>query len=136
VTDPRARHAELAALINDARFQYYVLDNPTLTDAGFDAMMAELTAIEEALPELRTPDSPSQQVGGAASATFAEVEHLVPMMSLDNAFSTAEVEHWFGPSRRGLLVAVRGQDRRAGTRPGLPGSEARSGRHPRRRPVR
>jgi DNA ligase (NAD+) len=42
VTDPRARHAELAALINDARFQYYVLDNPTLTDAGFDAMMAEL----------------------------------------------------------------------------------------------
>ena len=104
MTDPRARHAELAALINDARFQYYVLDNPTLTDAGFDAMMAELTAIEEALPELRTPDSPSQQVGGAASATFAEVEHLVPMMSLDNAFSTAEVEHWF--SRLGEVSSL------------------------------
>ncbi len=94
MTDARTRHAELAQLINDARFQYYVLDAPTLTDAGFDAMMAELTAIEEEIPELRTPDSPSQQVGGAVSATFAAVEHLVPMMSLDNAFSTAEVERW------------------------------------------
>ncbi len=104
MTDPRSRHAELAAQINDARFQYYVLDNPTLTDASFDAMMAELTALEEAVPELRTPDSPTQQVGGAVSATFAEVEHLVPMMSLDNAFSTADVEHWY--SRLGSVSAL------------------------------
>lgn len=94
MTDPRARHAQLAEQIDDARFQYYVLDAPVLTDAAFDALMAELEQIEEALPELRTPDSPSQRVGGAVSATFAPVEHLVPMMSLDNAFSTAELEKW------------------------------------------
>ena len=80
MTDPRARHAELAALINDARFQYYVLDNPTLTDAGFDAMMAELTAIEEALPELRTPDSPSQQVGGAAFEQFVREDFALAVL--------------------------------------------------------
>lgn len=109
MTDARARHAELAQLINDARFQYYVLDAPALTDAAFDAMMKELEALEEQIPELRTPDSPSQHVGGAVSATFAAVEHLVPMMSLDNAFSTAEVEKWYarlgGPAE--LLCEVK-----------------------------
>lgn len=93
--DPRTRHAELAQLINDARFQYYVLDAPDLTDARFDGLMEELAALEERHPELRTPDSPTQQVGGAVSATFAAVEHLEPMMSLDNAFSIEEVERWY-----------------------------------------
>lgn len=95
MTDPRARHAQLAQQINDARFQYYVLDAPALTDASFDALMGELEQIEEELPELRTSDSPSQQVGGAVSATFAAVEHLVAMTSLDNAFSTADLEKWY-----------------------------------------
>lgn len=95
MTDPRTRHAELAQQINDARFQYYVLDSPDLTDATFDALMAELTALEEAHPELVTPESPTQQVGGAVSTTFAPVEHVQPMMSLDNAFSTEEVERWY-----------------------------------------
>ena len=93
--EDQSRHAELAQQINDARFQYYVLDAPTLTDAGFDALMAELQALEEAHPEFVTPESPSQQVGGGLSATFAAVEHLEPMMSLDNAFSTEEVERWY-----------------------------------------
>ena len=62
--EDQSRHAELAQQINDARFQYYVLDAPTLTDAGFDALMAELQALEEAHPEFVTPESPSQQVGG------------------------------------------------------------------------
>ncbi len=95
VIDPRTRHAELAQLINDARFQYYVLDAPDLTDAGFDTLMDELAALEERHPELRTPESPTQQVGGAVSATFAAVEHLQPMMSLDNAFTIQEVERWY-----------------------------------------
>lgn len=95
MTDPRTRHAELAQLLNDARFQYYVLDAPTLTDAAFDTMMRELEALEDELPELRTPDSPSQTVGGAVSATFAAVQHLEPMMSLDNAFTTDEVRRWY-----------------------------------------
>ncbi len=99
----RARHSELADLVNEARFQYYVLDAPTLTDASFDAMMRELESLEERLPGLRTPDSPTQQVGGAVGATFAPVEHLERLLSLDNAFSTEEVERWYarlgGPIR-------------------------------------
>ncbi|MDN5572117.1 MAG: NAD-dependent DNA ligase LigA [Propionibacteriaceae bacterium] len=105
----RSRHAELAQQINDARFQYYVLDAPDLTDAAFDGLMAELEALEEAHPELRTPDSPSQQVGGGLSATFAPVQHLAPMMSLDNAFTTQELERWYarlgGPTE--LLCEVK-----------------------------
>ena len=93
--EDRSRHAQLAQQINDARFQYYVLDAPDLTDAAFDGLMAELEALEAANPALVTPDSPTQQVGGGLSATFAAVEHLEPMMSLDNAFSTEEVERWY-----------------------------------------
>lgn len=93
--EARATHARLSEQINDARFRYYVLDDPTLTDAAFDGLMRELAALEEAHPELRTPDSPTQQVGGGLSATFAAVPHLEPMMSLDNAFTVEEVERWY-----------------------------------------
>ncbi len=90
----RERHAELTQDIEDARFQYYVLDAPTISDAAFDALMRELEELEEAHPELRTPDSPSQKVGGTVGATFAPVTHLMPLMSLDNAFSVDEVRRW------------------------------------------
>lgn len=107
--EDRSRHAELAQQINDARFQYYVLDAPDLTDAAFDGLMAELEALEQRYPDFVTPDSPTQQVGGGLSATFASVEHLEPMMSLDNAFSTEEVERWYarlgGPTE--LLCEVK-----------------------------
>ena len=93
-TTGRARHAELVQEITDARFRYYVLDDPTLSDAAFDALMRELESLEDLDPSLRTPDSPSQQVGGGLGATFDPVEHLVPMMSLDNAFSADEVLRW------------------------------------------
>ena len=93
-TDDRARHATLAADVHDARFRYYVLDAPTLSDAAFDEMLRELEALEEAHPDLRTPDSPTQQVGAAWGATFAPVTHLEPMMSLDNAFDEAELARW------------------------------------------
>ncbi len=96
VADPtaRARHAALAQDVEDARFRYYVLAQPTLSDAAFDALMAELAALEEQHPELRTPDSPTQQVGAPAGATFAPVTHLEPLLSLDNAFSVDEVRRW------------------------------------------
>jgi DNA ligase (NAD+) len=90
----RARHAELSALITDHRWRYYVLDAPVVADAEFDGLMRELTAIEEAHPDLRTPDSPTQHVGGAPSSTFAPVTHLVPLMSLDNVFSLEELDKW------------------------------------------
>ena len=72
----REQHAALSEKINDARWRYYVLDAPTLSDAEFDTTMRELEALEDRFPSLRTPDSPTQQVGGAPSATFAPVEHL------------------------------------------------------------
>ncbi|HML51255.1 MAG TPA: NAD-dependent DNA ligase LigA [Propionicimonas sp.] len=92
--DVAARHAELSAEINAHRERYYQRDAPVISDAEFDVLMRELIALEDAHPELRTPDSPTQHVGGAASATFAPVTHLVPLMSLDNVFSVEELDHW------------------------------------------
>ncbi|RNL65213.1 NAD-dependent DNA ligase LigA [Nocardioides marmoriginsengisoli] len=92
----RAEHAELADQINDARFRYYVLDDPTLSDADFDVRLRRLEALEEAHPELRTPDSPTQQVGGGLSTEFTSVDHLERMESLDNAFSLEELGAWQG----------------------------------------
>lgn len=90
----RARHAELAAEITEHRRRYYEDDAPTVSDGEFDQLMNELLALEAAYPDLVTPDSPSQKVGGAATATFAPVVHRVPLMSLDNAFSFDELRRW------------------------------------------
>lgn len=90
----RARHAELSEQITEHRARYFLRDAPVISDADYDALMRELTALEEAHPELRTPDSPTQQVGGAASATFSPVTHLVPLMSLDNVFSVEDLDKW------------------------------------------
>lgn len=90
----RAEHQALAEQVNDARFRYYVLDDPTLSDADFDLRLRRLEEIEELLPELRTPDSPTQKVGGAVSTLFTAVDHLQRMESLDNAFSFEELEAW------------------------------------------
>ncbi|WP_415110888.1 NAD-dependent DNA ligase LigA [Micropruina sp.] len=92
--EPRARHAELSEQIEEHRFRYYIRDAPTISDGEFDALMRELERLEDAHPELRTPDSPTQKVGGAPSATFAPVVHRVPLMSLDNAFSREDFDHW------------------------------------------
>ena len=92
--DVRARHAELSQEIEEHRFRYYVSDAPTVSDGDFDGLMRELEAIEDAHPELRTPDSPTQKVGGAPSATFSAVTHLRPLMSLDNVFSEEDFRRW------------------------------------------
>ena len=92
--DPRLEHRHLSEEVEDARWRYYVLDDPTLSDADFDAKMRRLEALEEANPELRTPDSPTQKVGGAVSATFTAVDHLQRMESLDNAFADEELAAW------------------------------------------
>ena len=92
--DVRRRHRELAEEIENHRQRYYVQDSPTVSDAQFDELMRELEALEERLPELRTPDSPSQQVGGAVGAQFSAVEHRERLMSIDNAFSAEELAAW------------------------------------------
>ena len=96
------RHAALTEQLNDARWRYHVLDAPTISDGEFDAMMRELNALEDEFPALRTPDSPTQQVGGPPSTTFAPVPHLRRLLSLDNAFSRDELERWLQRAVREL----------------------------------
>ena len=83
--------ARLRAELDDANYRYYVLDDPTLTDADYDRRLLRLQEIEDAHPELVTADSPTQRVGAPPDAGFPEIEHAVPMLSLDNAFSEEEL---------------------------------------------
>ncbi|HUN28649.1 MAG TPA: NAD-dependent DNA ligase LigA [Alphaproteobacteria bacterium] len=86
-----ARAHALRAQIDEANRRYYVFDDPTMTDAQFDALLRELIDLEQAHPELRTPDSPTQRVGAAPSERFAPFEHSQPMLSLANAFDAEEL---------------------------------------------
>jgi DNA ligase (NAD+) len=88
--------------VEDHRWRYYVLDRPTASDSEFDALMQELERLESEHPDLRTPDSPTQKVGGAVSTEFTPVEHRERMMSLDNAFSVEEMASWAARVRRGV----------------------------------
>ncbi|HTZ42940.1 MAG TPA: NAD-dependent DNA ligase LigA, partial [Jatrophihabitans sp.] len=90
----RQRHAELAEVLTDAAYRYYVANAPTMSDAEYDTRMRELEALENEFPELRTPNSPSQKVAGTISSQFAAVDHLERMLSLDNAFSAEELQAW------------------------------------------
>jgi DNA ligase (NAD+) len=93
--DPAARAADLRQQIEHHNLRYHQLDDPEISDAEYDALTRELRAIEEAHPELVTPDSPTQKVGAAPdTSTFAPVPHRQPMMSLDNAFSFDELLAW------------------------------------------
>ena len=100
---PADRAAELRRLIEFHTERYYVLDSPEISDADFGALVRELRTIEPDHPDLVTPDSPTQRVGGAAAVgLFAEVRHRIPMMSLDNAFDRAELAAWAERLRRQL----------------------------------
>jgi DNA ligase (NAD+) len=99
---PRSRAAFLRAEIERHNHAYYVLDAPTIPDAEFDKLFRELQAIEAAYPELHTADSPTQRVGGAPLPEFRQVRHAVPMLSLNNAFSTEEAAAFDRRCREGL----------------------------------
>jgi DNA ligase (NAD+) len=103
--EARERHRELSEQVDDARWRYYVLDDPTLSDADFDVRLRDLEALEESYPELRTPDSPTQQVGGAVSTEFTAVDHLQRMESLDNAFTFEELAGWYSRILREVIEA-------------------------------
>jgi DNA ligase (NAD+) len=98
------RAAEIRRLIEHHNYRYYVLDDPEISDARYDALMRELREIEEANPELVVDDSPTQRVGAAPSREFAEVVHSVPMLSLENAFSEQDVLDFDGRVRERLDV--------------------------------
>ncbi|TMC79544.1 MAG: NAD-dependent DNA ligase LigA [Chloroflexi bacterium] len=85
------RVADLRQKIEKANYEYHVLDQPTISDQAYDALMRELQSLEEAHPELVTPESPTQRVGAPAAARFAPVQHSAPMLSLSNAFDEDEL---------------------------------------------
>ncbi len=89
-----ARVDALRAEVAHHNERYYALDDPEISDGDYDALVRELRALETEHPELVSADSPTQQVGGAVSATFAPVVHAVPMMSLDNAMNIADLRAW------------------------------------------
>ncbi len=96
------RHDELARELHEADYRYYVLSDPIMSDARYDQLLREIQAIEDAHPQLRTPSSPTQQVGAPTDTAFPEHEHLEPMLSLDNAFSREELDAWADRVQRGL----------------------------------
>jgi len=90
----REEHQRLSEEVEEARWRYFVLDDPALSDADYDQRLRRLQILEDEFPDLRTPDSPTQQVGGAVSTEFTAVDHLQRMESLDNAFSYEELASW------------------------------------------
>jgi DNA ligase (NAD+) len=91
---PADRAAELRRTLQQASYDYHVLDRPAIADKEYDRLFRELQTIEREHPGLRTPDSPTMRVGAEPATSFAKHTHLVPMISLDNAFSDEEVDAW------------------------------------------
>jgi DNA ligase (NAD+) len=103
VKKPAARAAELRRILERASHAYYVLDKPEMSDAEYDVLFRELQDLETNNPQLQAPDSPTLRVGGAPAEGFRKHRHLVPMLSLANAFSDAELQEW--EARNARLVA-------------------------------
>ena len=85
------RHERLLAKIEDANYRYYVLDDPSMPDSEYDLLLRELEQLERERPELASPDSPTQRIGHSLQSAFRKVKHRMPMLSLANAFTDAEV---------------------------------------------
>jgi len=100
------RIEELRRQIREHDYRYYVLNEPSISDAGYDALFRELVELERQAPHLITPDSPTQRVGGEVQTTFAPAPHRVPMLSLDNVFSEGELREWDARIKRMLDMAL------------------------------
>ena len=87
----KERYDELIKLIEQANYEYYTLDNPTLTDREYDNLMSELLDIENKYPEIKRPDSPSEKIGGEVISEFQKVTHKVPMFSIADVFNESEI---------------------------------------------
>ena len=122
--EPKERIRELTDLLNEANTKYYVLDAPEMPDFEYDRLLRELEELESAHPELALPDSPTKRVGGEALSQFEKVQHPVPLMSLQDVFSTEELGEFLDkmkeafpsaefsvePKIDGLSVALEYQD--------------------------
>ena len=111
----RARAEELRRLIEHHNYRYHVLDDPEIPDAAYDVLFDELRALEEAHPELATPDSPTRRVGDAPAAGFTKVDHLLPMGSLEKVTTDEALEKWAEDVRKRLRF---GRVQRTMIRPG------------------
>ena len=136
--DARHRWTDLAEQIRGHRFAYYIREAPTVSDGEFDKLLHELEGLEEQYPGLRTPDSPSQVVGGTFSTDFASVDHLERLLSLDNVFSLDELRAWMERAAQaaGTEVSWLCELKIDGLAIDLVYENGRlhAGRHPRRRP--
>ncbi|MDV8007242.1 NAD-dependent DNA ligase LigA [Rhodococcus sp. IEGM 1318] len=92
--EAREQWTELAEEVRQHQFRYYVRDAPVISDGAFDILLGQLNALEEQYPDLRTPDSPTQLVGGGFATDFTSVDHLERMLSLDNVFDESELRGW------------------------------------------
>src|SRR5450432_4881781 len=92
--DPAVQIEQLREELRHHEHQYYVLDAPEITDAEYDALMRRLQSLETEYPELLTPDSPTQRVGGKPREGFIKVQHNSPMLSLDNTYNEEELRDW------------------------------------------
>lgn len=99
------RHRKLVEEIRAHDHRYYVLDDPAISDRDYDALYAELRSLEARHPELSTPDSPTQRVGGSPRGELRTVPHVVPMMSLDNTYGEADLAEFVRRVRQGLPAA-------------------------------
>ncbi|SER64470.1 DNA ligase (NAD+) [Gracilibacillus ureilyticus] len=102
--EARQKLESLREILNQYNYEYHVLDKPSVPDAEYDKKMQELREIEEAFPELITPDSPSQRVGGSPIDAFEKVTHRVPMLSLGNAFNEEDLRDFDRRVREGLDI--------------------------------
>ena len=109
LTAPTDAHAQAAARAAELRheldyhaYRYYMLDAPEITDAAFDKLLVELQQIEATYPDLVTPDSYTQRVGGYVSEQFAPVTHMALMYSMDDAMDLGELEEWLARTEDAL----------------------------------
>src|ERR671932_64379 len=105
--EAKVRVEELRELINHHQYRYYVLDDPEVSDPDYDELVRELQSLEGEFPELVSPDSPTQRVGGTPSDLFAPVQHRTPMLSLDNAFTEQELRAWGARVERAIGSGAR-----------------------------
>ena len=104
--EPKERIQELTALLNDANTKYYILDDPQMPDFEYDRLLRELEELEAAHPDFVLPDSPTRRVGGEALSQFEKVQHPVPLMSLQDVFSTEELREFLDKMKESFPSAV------------------------------
>src|SRR2546425_180286 len=100
LNEAKARHARLTDEIRQHDHAYYILAQPTISDQDYDRLYHQLLDLENQFPELVTPDSPSQRVGGEPLKAFKQVRHLVPMLSLDNTYSQQDLREFVNRVQR------------------------------------